>query len=112
MIKGAGTKGQLRLTEKELLRNYSAISTVELEPQDFLTLAARSSLCHRPAILDPRICPTFSTVVEAQRRGVEEVGGTQRASGRRCSHRPGRTVRKNELGMKRLNCVSIRYCEA
>jgi hypothetical protein len=80
VIKGAGTKGQLRLTEKELLRNYSAISTVELESQDFLTLAARSSLCHRPAILDPRICPTFSTVVEAQRRGVKEVGGTQRAT--------------------------------
>jgi hypothetical protein len=90
VIKGAGTKNQLRLEGKELLRNYSAISTVKSEPQDCLTLAARSSLCHRRAILDPRICPTFSTVVEAQRRGVEEVGGTQRVSRRRCSHRPGR----------------------
>ncbi len=80
MIKGAGTKGQLRVKEKEPLRNYSAISTVKFEPQDCLTLSARSSLCHRPAILDPRICPTSSTVVEAQRRGVDEVSGTQRAT--------------------------------
>jgi hypothetical protein len=98
VIKGAGTKDQLRLEGKELLRNYSAISTVKSESQDCLTLAARSSLCHRPAILDPRICPTFSTVVEAQRRGVEEVGGTQRASGRRCSHRPGRIDRSTSWG--------------
>jgi hypothetical protein len=78
VIRDVGRKCRLRLTEKELLRNYSAISTPKLEPLECLTLSARSSLYHRPAILDLRICPTFSNASR-----MAETAGLQMSECRR-----------------------------